>query len=292
MIIISGGFFLHFTKEGTALKTRVISAAVLIILVVGCFVIGPATRALLLLAAAIMAIWETCRAIGCKNVNCCAWILYAYTVLSVAAIWLGADAAVFEILLFVAVFACMTVGVTSKTVRAPGALATLGVIAYPVVPFLIITKLALADSSVWIPVFVVACISTWVCDSFALFGGKRFGKHKLSPEVSPNKTVEGSVCGAVSAVIASVIVYFALSNLYGVSLIGCMVTALICSTFGQIGDLAASLIKRMAGLKDYSNLIPGHGGVMDRVDSLLFSIPSAYFCLMIFDKGIVLLGGV
>ena len=68
---------------------------------------------------------------------------------------------------------------------------------------------------------------------------------------------------------------------YPVNGLVCMLTALICSSFGQVGDLAASLIKRMAGLKDYSNLIPGHGGVMDRVDSLLFSIPSAYFCLLI-----------
>ena len=137
------------------------------------------------------------------------------------------------------------------------------------------------ESSVWIPVFAIACISTWLCDSFALFGGKRFGKHKLSPEVSPNKTVEGSVCGAISAVVAGVILFFVLKQWYSVNCLACVLTALVCSSFGQVGDLAASLIKRMAGLKDYSNLIPGHGGVMDRVDSLLFSIPSAYFCLLI-----------
>ena len=127
----------------------------------------------------------------------------------------------------------------------------------------------------------IACISTWVCDSFALFGGKRFGKHKLAPEVSPNKTVEGAICGAVSAVVAGIILFFVLKQWYPVNCLACALTALICSSFGQVGDLAASLIKRMAGLKDYSNLIPGHGGVMDRVDSLLFSIPSAYFCLLI-----------
>lgn len=128
--------------------------------------------------------------------------------------------------------------------------------------------------------FAIACISTWVCDSFALFGGKWFGKHKLAPKVSPNKTIEGSVTGAVSSMVAGVILYFVFKGTnYNISLVTCVLTGLICSSFGQIGDLAASLIKRMAGLKDYSNLIPGHGGVMDRIDSLLFSIPAAFFCL-------------
>ena len=86
------------------------------------------------------------------------------------------------------------------------------------------------ESSVWIPVFAIACISTWVCDSFALFGGKRFGKHKLSPEVSPNKTVEGSVCGAISAVVAGVILFFVLKQWFNVNILGCTLTALICSS--------------------------------------------------------------
>ena len=263
------------------MKTRVISATVLIILVVACFALGPVTRALFLLAATVMAIWETCRAIGCKDVHCAPWVLYLFAVGTAAAIWFKASPVVYEAIFFVAVFAAMTAGVVSEKVRAPGALATLGVIAYPVVPFMIVLRLALTDSSVWIPVFSIACISTWVCDSFALFGGKRFGKNKLAPEVSPNKTVEGSICGAISAVVAGVILFFVLKQWFNVNILGCTLTALICSSFGQVGDLAASLIKRMAGLKDYSNLIPGHGGVMDRVDSLLFSIPSAYFCLLI-----------
>ena len=263
------------------MKTRVISATVLIIIVVACFALGPITRAVFLFAASVMAIWETCRAIGCKDIKCVPWILYIYTAAAALAIWFKADVIICEALFFLAVFAIMTAGIVSKNVRAPGALASLAVLVYPLVPFMIVYKLALTADSVWIPVFAIACISTWVCDSFALFGGKRFGKHKLAPEVSPNKTVEGTVCGALSSIAAGAIMYFALKASFDIPLVICMLTALVCSSFGQVGDLAASLIKRMAGIKDYSNLIPGHGGVMDRVDSLLFSIPSAYFCLMI-----------
>ena len=89
------------------MKTRVISATVLIILVVACFALGPVTRALFLLAAMIMAVWETCRAIGYKNVVCQPWILYAYCVATVAELWFNADALAFEITFFLAVFAAI-----------------------------------------------------------------------------------------------------------------------------------------------------------------------------------------
>ena len=99
------------------MKTRVISATVLIILVVACFALGPVTRALFLLAAMIMAVWETCRAIGYKNVVCQPWILYAYCVATVAELWFNADALAFEITFFLAVFAAMTAGIVSKKIR-------------------------------------------------------------------------------------------------------------------------------------------------------------------------------
>lgn len=260
------------------MKTRVISAAVMIALVIVCFALGPLTRAIFLLAVAVMAIWEVCRAIGLKNVKCVSTVLYIYAAVTALQLWFGVN--YHALALFLAVFAIMTVAVADKDVRGPGGIATCGIIAYPLFPLAIIFKIALMENDVWIPVFVVGCVSTWVCDSFALFGGKRFGKTKLAPEVSPHKTVEGSVCGAISSIITGIILYFILRIWFDVSFVYCTLTALICSSFGQVGDLAASLIKRWAGLKDYSNLIPGHGGVMDRIDSLLFSIPTAYYCFV------------
>ena len=127
--------------------------------------------------------------------------------------------------------------------------------------------------------------STWVCDSFALFGGLRFGRHKVAPSVSPNKSVEGCLCGAAAAVCFGIIVWL-LPLFPHLSLTTCIVTTLVSSTLGQIGDLAESLIKRMINIKDFSNLIPGHGGMFDRADSLLFSIPTAYICLHLFGIGV------
>lgn len=252
----------------------------MLVVVIGCFAISPLTRALLLLAISIAAVWEMCRAIGETGAKCANAVLYVFIAAAGAAIYFDYDVLLIGALFFLAIFACTAAGVLCKDVRGKGALGTLAVLVYPVVPLLIILKLALSDT--WIPVFALGCVSAWLCDAFALFGGKLFGKTKLAPEVSPNKTVEGTLIGALFSVIGGMVLYFVLRGSYGLSFICCALTALICSSFGQIGDLAASLIKRMSGLKDYSNLIPGHGGVMDRIDSLLFSIPTAYFCILLF----------
>jgi phosphatidate cytidylyltransferase len=120
-------------------------------------------------------------------------------------------------------------------------------------------------------------VSIWLCDSVAYFAGRAFGKHKLFPRVSPNKTWEGAVAGFVAAVAGFIacrellLPYLALRD--------AVVCGAIIGIFGQIGDLAESLLKRDAGVKDSSTLIPGHGGVLDRFDSLLFVAPLLFFYL-------------
>lgn len=105
-------------------------------------------------------------------------------------------------------------------------------------------------------------------DSFALFGGKLFGKHKLS-KLSPKKTIEGSIIGSViGSVCASLFGYYLLTN--SMSFISIFMLSLVLSVFGQCGDLFFSAVKREYGIKDYSNLIPGHGGILDRLDSVIF----------------------
>ena len=116
-----------------------------------------------------------------------------------------------------------------------------------------------------------------ICDMGAYFVGVTCGKHKLCPEISPKKTVEGAIGGIVSSVIVALILIFAfdMTSKLAVTLI---LTVPFC-ILGMVGDLFASAIKRGAGIKDYGKLIPGHGGVLDRVDSILMIAPVLYLLI-------------
>ena len=125
-------------------------------------------------------------------------------------------------------------------------------------------------------------IASWGSDIFAYFIGRHFGKHKLTA-VSPNKTVEGAVAGVVGAILLGILFAILCNTIWGVGinylLIGCIMAVL--SIVGQIGDLAASSIKRYCDIKDFSELIPGHGGMLDRIDSIIFVLPFAYILFSI-----------
>jgi phosphatidate cytidylyltransferase len=115
----------------------------------------------------------------------------------------------------------------------------------------------------------------WVGDTAAMAVGKNLGRHKLAPTVSPNKTVEGFVGGLIGAACIGVLMNFWLFPQAGLE--NLLLVAVGCSLFGQVGDLAESMWKRSLGIKDSSAIIPGHGGVLDRFDSLLFAAPFMYF---------------
>lgn len=130
-------------------------------------------------------------------------------------------------------------------------------------------------------IFIGACVT----DIFAYLIGCSIGKHKLLPNVSPKKTVEGSVGGIVGAVVFMVL-YGMYLNKYvegiDVSLLSFVFIGLVTSIVSQLGDLFASAIKRYVGIKDYGDILPGHGGILDRFDSILFVAPVVYFlCLFI-----------
>jgi phosphatidate cytidylyltransferase len=126
----------------------------------------------------------------------------------------------------------------------------------------------------------VIIISSWGCDAGAYFVGSKFGKHKLIPDVSPNKSVEGAIGGMIISILANIL-YGHIVNICGgadVDYLALAILGLVLSVVAMVGDLIASLIKREYGIKDYSNLLPGHGGIVDRFDSVF---PIATFLLMV-----------
>ncbi len=115
-------------------------------------------------------------------------------------------------------------------------------------------------------------------DTGAYFIGRSIGKHKFAPNISPNKTVEGSIGGTLTALIftASLAAFLDGLNLISVNYGWLVLYTAVISIIGQFGDLAFSSVKRIVGIKDYGKLLPGHGGILDRVDSILFALPTAY----------------
>jgi len=132
---------------------------------------------------------------------------------------------------------------------------------------------------------IFAFFSSWITDGFALFAGKALGKHKLAPNISPNKTVEGAVGGVLGNILMCVILWIVFKTKFNLSdyinVIWVIISSAALSVISMFGDLAASTIKRHHGVKDFGNLLPGHGGVMDRFDSSIFVFTALYSEVMV-----------
>ena len=269
------------------MKNRIIYGAALIALMLVCVFLSPVTRVLFFAAAGCLCAWEYSKQMEKLGLACSLSVLFFYLLLQAVLVLLNQGSSAYGALFVGAVYLAMLSGILRRRVSGNGAIDTVAGLAYPCLLFGAI--MAISVSGIWLETLTIACLATWSCDNGAFMGGSRFGKHKLAPAISPNKTVEGAVIGALSSILVGVLVYYLgiwcantawLGSLYTpVPLWLCVVTSFVASTMGQIGDLVESLIKRMIVVKDFSNLIPGHGGMFDRADSLLFSVPTAYLCL-------------
>ena len=256
------------------MKDRVIYGALLMAGMLLCVFLSPVTRVVFFAAAGILCMYEYCARLRESGVHCAFWVLSLFLISAAVLALLGAETELWCAAFAFCVFLSMCSGVFDAKISGRGAVYTAVGLAYPGVFFAWI--ICISATELWLKALTLACLSVWACDSAAMFGGKRFGKRKLAPAVSPNKTVEGCVCGALSSLVSGLILSFIFPQ---IPLWVVLLTAFLASTMGQAGDLAESLVKRMIGVKDFSNLIPGHGGMFDRADSLLFSIPTTYLCL-------------
>ena len=154
-----------------------------------------------------------------------------------------------------------------------------------IIPYLlmsIIRMLTLEHGQVYV---LIPLLAAWGSDTCALFAGMSFGKHKLAPVISPKKTIEGSVGGVLGAIVLLVLYGLAAGALADVklSILLCVALGLFGAVLGQVGDLSFSIVKRKTGIKDYGKIFPGHGGVLDRFDSVIFVAPAVELLLYLFQ---------
>ncbi len=125
-------------------------------------------------------------------------------------------------------------------------------------------------------ILILAIVPLWAGDTAAIFAGKAFGKHKLAPTISPKKTVEGGIANLIACVLAA----WGLGSAVGIPLPQSLVCGLLAGVLGQAGDLFESWVKRRVDMKDSGTILPGHGGVLDRIDSILFTAPFVALILL------------
>ena len=279
------------------MKQRVISGVIIAALIVGAGLLGGYVLAALIMVCSMIGFQELVRATGVLEAG-----LTGFSLVIAAAYYLGLMAVqarlsadpqqmVFAsdfyttIIIIAAFLGLMTIYVlTFPRFRSEQVMAAFFSFIYAPVLMAYVYRARVLPYGIFMYALIFVCSS--VCDTCALAAGMAFGKHKMAPVLSPKKTIEGAVGGLIGSAVCSVIVAY-LVKLVDPSA-DLRLQFLIIGIFGalisMIGDLAASAIKRNHNIKDYGDLIPGHGGIMDRFDSIIFTAPIIYIL------GVFLLG--
>jgi phosphatidate cytidylyltransferase len=260
--------------------TRIITGAVgVLILIPVCFLSHTVLWPLFLSLFAVVAIWEILNCIGAKKEKAFAIPAYLFALLPLAT-WLldkmlGVDP-FRTIFIFTALFffteqvISILTGIRLHTEKL---YSLIGLVIYVVVALTAISVIRFIDDGHQEGKYIYLLIffGGWISDTFAYFTGKAFGKHKLCPDISPKKTIEGSIGGILANMIIFAGYAYVLRHFFQIdaNIIFFGILGALFSAVGQFGDLFASAIKRHFGIKDYGKLFPGHGGVLDRFDSTL-----------------------
>lgn len=266
------------------LKTRVLSAAVLVVLLL---VITFAPAQVFTVAVGVVSLvvlHELMATFGQNKKRPIVICNYIFALIFMLPCFIKTDyageLAIITTILFVMVLCSLSV-FAHKEVNFKDVCASLFIVIYSVV---ILTRLALMrEMENGLALVFLAFIGAWLPDTVAYFAGNLFGKRKLIPDISPNKTVAGSI-GAFVGAVAFYLIYGSVLSAIGfnVNFIRLLILSVICGAVSQIGDLSASVMKRTFNIKDFGNLIPGHGGLLDRIDSLMFVTPVVYYFVMFF----------
>ena len=274
------------------MKTRIITAIVGIIVLIGVmFTFDTLVFNLVIAAITLLAVHEIYNALGFEKKD---WPLFVVQIPYVLLVMLSSFANVrrmlmaasFLLVLFYAIYLVVRNGTISYQ-KASGLVMFSGIVIFCFYSFIMLKDLLSVEKYGYDAIFFILLILcfAWGGDTCAYFAGRAFGKHKLCPVVSPKKTVEGAIGGVLGTMVFGVIatlVYsvaadrmeeFTRTNI-GVSLyVVIALLACVAAVLGIYGDLFASVVKRQCGIKDYGTIFPGHGGILDRFDSVMFIAP-------------------
>lgn len=170
-----------------------------------------------------------------------------------------------------------------RTIETAARDVALALLAFLYIPFLLMHLVLLRQTPFGIQWLIVIMLIVMTNDSAAYYSGSAFGKHRLYPLVSPKKSIEGAIGGLLGSLVGTMLAKFTFFP--QLTFTDAAVTAIVVGMVGQAGDLFESLLKRSFGVKDSGTLIPGHGGVLDRLDSILFAAPIAYYYVLFFFRG-------
>lgn len=259
---------------------RALSGIVYIALLLGATLFSYRSFLVLFGIFMLLAVAEFCKLIILKYVLPClvailffSLFVFVTEIRQLTDLWLCLFSVFVAIMLLWELFAGKSMGSKNRIIKWAQ------LIGYVIIPFLLIVKLTLHSihkgdyfiGEIYSPHIVIgAFIIIWTNDTFAYIVGKAIGRHKLFERISPKKTIEGFAGGMIFAIAAGYILSMYYTMLPPVHW---MVSAVILVIFGTLGDLVESMFKRKAGVKDSGNIMPGHGGILDRLDSIIFAIP-------------------
>ena len=269
------------------MKTRVISSLImapilLIVFLGGYFMLSGA------IVFTILAIREYCSAFGEKRPA--EWVLIASLCILYGGLFIEPlqPFAILAIWLFISIVLCFISMFSMEKRDLTQGMATIMGVVYIIFPLshLVMIDKFFTGQYLYLGAFRASGLASYVwivflsafgTDIFAFFTGKLFGRRKLIPSVSPKKTVEGSIGGIIGSVaLCGLFGYFFLEKGFSI----CILIGVLGGVVSQLGDLSASVIKRKIGIKDWGTLIPGHGGILDRIDSVLFTAPLVFYILV------------
>ncbi len=261
------------------MKQRIITGAILALVMLCVFFLSGTWLyvAIMTLLSAI-GVWEMLGCVGQRGEKSLSALALCAAVISPILSYFFRYGVITTIITFTLFFMLVVSVFTQNRIRTEQCAVVFATSFYVIICFSALLRLryvTFGEQVVGQYVYILVFVAAWITDTFAYFTGVFFGKHKLIPKISPKKTVEGALGGIVFCVIAFLIYGFVVENVseYKANFVGLAFVGLVMSVISQIGDLLASAIKRNYDVKDYGRLFPGHGGVLDRFDSVMALAP-------------------